>query len=70
MDIIEFQTTVKNGVIEIPPEYQGKVKNRVRVILLPEVKKSRRRNLIDRLLEHPIQSKEFRPMNREDLHAR
>ncbi len=70
MAIIEFQTTVKNGVIEIPSEYQGKIKDRVHVILLSEGEKSKRRNLIDRLLEHPLQSKGFRPLNREDLHAR
>jgi hypothetical protein len=70
MDIIQFQTTVKSDVIEIPEKYQGKIKNRVRVIVVPESKKSRRRNLIDRLLAHPIQASEFRSLNREDIYAR
>lgn len=69
MRFIEFNTTVKNGVIEIPHKYQGKIKNRVRVILLPEEKKSARRNLIDRLLEHPVQSRNFVPLSRDDIYA-
>jgi hypothetical protein len=70
MEIIEFRTTIKNGIIEIPPEYQEKVKKHVRVILVPEEKKSHRRNLIDRLLEKPVQVKEFHPLSREELYDR
>ncbi len=33
---IEFQTTVKNGVIEIPPEYRKQFAAEVRVILVSE----------------------------------
>ena len=67
MSIIEFKTTIKDGVIEIPQKYQGKIKDRVRVILLPEEKKSARRNLIDRLLEHPVRSRNFVPLSRDDI---
>lgn len=67
MDIIEFQTTVKNGMIEIPLEYQGKVKDRVRVILVPEHKHSRQRNLIDRLLKKPLQARDFQPLSRDEI---
>jgi hypothetical protein len=70
MDVIEFRATVKNGIIEIPPEYQGRIKNQVRVILVPEAKKSRRRNLIDQLLKQPVRSEGFRPLSREEIHDR
>jgi hypothetical protein len=70
METIEFHTTIKNGIIEVPPEYQAMIKNRVRVILVPEGKKSRRRNLIDRLLDKPVRVKEFRPLNRDELYDR
>ncbi len=33
---VEFQTTVKGGVIEIPPEYRSQFKAGVRVILFSE----------------------------------
>ena len=34
---VEFQTTIKNGIIEIPPEYRQRFKDDVRIILLSEV---------------------------------
>jgi len=30
---VEFQTTIKDGVIEVPPEYRKRFKDDVRVIL-------------------------------------
>ncbi|MBX3059339.1 MAG: hypothetical protein KF770_22950 [Anaerolineae bacterium] len=36
MYAIEFQTTIKNGIIEIPEMYRGQLQQRVRVILLGE----------------------------------
>jgi len=70
MEIIEFRTTVKDGVIEIPPEYQGKVNDRIRVILIPERRKSRKTNLILQLLNKPLQEKGFRPLSRDEIYGR
>jgi hypothetical protein len=70
MGTIEFRTTIKNGVIEIPAKYRNQVKNRVRVILVPEGEKSIRPNLIDQLLEKPIRVPDFYPIKRDDLHER
>ncbi|MCL4872320.1 MAG: hypothetical protein KJ063_25445 [Anaerolineae bacterium] len=36
MYAIEFQTTIKDGIIEIPEVYRGRLQQRVRVILLGE----------------------------------
>ncbi|MCX7706857.1 MAG: hypothetical protein N2204_02480 [Anaerolineae bacterium] len=33
---IEFQTIIKDGVIEVPPEYRERLAAKVRVILLSE----------------------------------
>ncbi len=68
MDMIEFQATVKNGKIEIPPEYRGQIKNRVRVIVLPEGETPDRRNLIDELLANPVKVQDFQPLKRDDLY--
>jgi len=69
MYAIEFQTTVKNGIIEIPREYLSNLTNRVRVILLVEEAKSAV-NFIDELLAHPVRVKGFRPLTREQVYAR
>lgn len=70
MQSVEFQTTVRNGIIEIPPEWRGSFKNRVRVILQAEETSTPAKNLIDQLLTRPIKLKTFRPIRREELHAR
>jgi len=70
MQAIEFQTTIKDGVIEIPRQYIGRIKDRVRVILLVEEAPKANANLIDRLLVHPLRVKGFRPLSREEIYAR
>ena len=70
MDIIEFRATVKRGKIEIPPQYQDKVKDRMRVIILPEDENQPLPTLIDQLLEHPLTRKGFFPLTREDIYVR
>lgn len=69
MYAIEFQTTVKNGIIEIPRQYLRNLTNRVRVILLVEEAKTTV-NFIDQLLAHPVRVKGFRPLTREEVYAR
>ena len=60
MQSVEFQTTVKNGIIEIPPEWRGSFKNRVRVTLQVEEESTPTKNLIDQLLARPVRMKTFR----------
>jgi hypothetical protein len=69
MHALEFFATVKNGVIEIPREYLKNLTNRVRVILLVEEAKPAV-NFIDELLAHPVRVNGFRPLTREEVHAR
>jgi len=70
MLVVEFQATVKDGVIEIPPEYRGQVRGRVRVILLTDEAPAVKANMIDVLLAHPVEVQDFRPLTREEAHAR
>ena len=41
MYAVEFQTRIKNGIIEIPEEFRDRFREYVRVILLAEEKKRR-----------------------------
>ncbi len=70
MFAIEFQTTVKNGIIEIPRQYLRNLPNRVRVILLVEEASQTTTDFIDQLLAHPVRVKDFRPLTREEIYAR
>ena len=70
METVQFRTRIKNGVIEIPKKYQGKFKDSVRVILVAESTKAKAINYLDELMAHPLKVKGFRPLTREEAHAR
>jgi hypothetical protein len=38
MEAVEFQTRVKNGMIQIPEKYKSQFENHVRVVLMQEEK--------------------------------
>lgn len=67
---IEFQTIVRNGVIEIPRQYLQDITQRVRVIVLVEEASLPDENLIDHLLAHPLPAQGFQPLTREEIYAR
>jgi hypothetical protein len=67
MNAVEFQVDIKNGTIEIPPEYRNDVKGIVRVIVFsPEPKQQA--DIIDRLLAEPLKADHFRPLTREEIY--
>lgn len=58
MSVIEFQTYVHHGTIELPKEYIDQIKGRVRVIILtPE--ESDETDMIEFLMEHPFEAEGF-----------
>ena len=70
METVQFKTKIKNGVIEIPKKYQGKFKDSVHVILVAEGSKAKAADYLDELMAHPLKVKGFRPLTREEAHAR
>jgi len=67
MFAIEFQTRVKNGIIEVPAEYQNQINGSVRVIVMtPD--RARDTGIIARLLDHPIQDDTFVPLTRDEIY--
>ena len=70
MHTIEFQATITNGHIEIPEEYRGSFGENVRVIVMSEEARSYSGDIIDCLLAQPVRVAGFRPLSREDAHAR
>ena len=70
MHTVEFQTTVKNGTIEIPPEHQGEFPDHVKVTLQSIDAPPGGENLIDELIARPLKLPGFRLLTREEAHAR
>jgi hypothetical protein len=69
MHAVEFQATIKDGIIEIPEEYRDELGEQVRVIVLSN-EKSSRPNLIDQLLERPWQIEGLKPLTRDEIYER
>ena len=70
MHVIEFQAKPENGRIEIPAEHQDKIVGIVRVIVLSQEKSIGAADMIDRLLEQPIEIENFTPLAREEVYER
>ncbi len=67
MEIIEFKSKIKNGIIRIPEKYKQKMGNTAKVIVITE-KKTKHPDIIDSLLENPIRLKSFSPFLREEIY--
>ena len=68
MYAFEFQAKPKNGRIEIPAEYQDKIVGTVRVIVLSQEQSVGTADMIDRLLDHPLEIADFAPFTREEVY--
>jgi len=71
---LTFYSTIKKGAnsLQIPPQYREALQHasRVRVTIFLEPPTPPSSNLIDHLLDHPLQLPAFRPLPREATHAR
>lgn len=70
MHAIEFQATIKDGMIEIPSKYRDEFRDRVKVRLQALEEPTHCRNMIDELMARPLKLTGFRPLSREEAHAR
>ena len=70
MVTVQFQTKIKNGVIQVPKKYQGKFNDKVRVILRVEGKKGLSANYLDKLMASPVKVRNFQRLTREQIYAR
>lgn len=67
MIAFEFQTNIKNGVIEVPEEYRDQLPETVRVIILAPTEQQPQ-DIIAQLLANPIQDKQFTPLTRDEVY--
>ncbi len=67
MSRVEFETVIDNGTIALPPQYRGRFRGRVRVILITEEYQGEE-DLIAALLEHPLNIPDFQPLSREEIY--
>jgi hypothetical protein len=67
MSVIEFQTYVQHGAIELPKEYIDRVKGRIRVIILTN-EESDDADMVEFFMEHPFEMADFTPLTRDMIY--
>lgn len=70
MYAVEFTTSIKDGVIEVPEAYRQRFKGHVKVILLASEEIKDDDDIIRDLLAQPLVIPDFTPLSRGDAHAR
>ena len=80
MFAIEFESKIRNGVIEVPAEYRERLRRKsggdtVRVIVMTseaaeEDDRFDQPDMLYQLLNNPIQLKGFRPLKRDETYER
>jgi hypothetical protein len=69
VSVIEFQTYIDHGTIELPKEYHNRIKGRVRIIILTDQAEDDQ-DMVEFLLEHPYHSDTFTPLTRDEIYER
>ncbi len=66
---IEFQTTIRHGMIEVPQQYLPQLTRHAKVILLME-ETPHKQGVLEQLLHHPLHDTHFTPLTREEIYER
>jgi len=67
MIAFEFQTHIKDGVIEVPAEYRDQLPETVRIIILAPTMQQPQ-GIIAQLLANPVQDEDFAPLTRDEIY--
>ncbi|MFN8494584.1 MAG: hypothetical protein U0350_43685 [Caldilineaceae bacterium] len=67
MSMIEFQTYIGHGMIELPQEYKNRIKGRARVIILTDNGEDDE-DMVEFLLNHTYQVATFTPLTRDEIY--
>jgi hypothetical protein len=69
MSIVEFQTYIDDGTIEVPKQYLNHIKGRARVIILIDDDEEAD-DMVEFLLDHPYKTDTFTPLTRDEIYER
>jgi hypothetical protein len=69
MSVIEFQTYIDHGTIELPKEYHDRIKGRARIIILTDEGEDDE-DMVEFLLDHPYHIDAFTPLTRDEIYER
>jgi hypothetical protein len=70
MQAVEFQTNIRNGIIELPEAHKERFQGQVRVILLAAEESQLSVDMIAQLLSNPLHIAGFKPLTRDEIYGR
>lgn len=71
-EIVEFETEIRNGVIEIPDQYRQELGDghKVKVFVVAREPQKRSWSIMDELAQNPISVKGLGKLTRDEMHDR
>ncbi len=69
MEVIEFKTKIRDGIIMVPKKYRNRVSKKVKVLIMSESTRNHD-DIIDKLLASPIEVDDFVPFVRNEIYDR
>lgn len=69
MEVIEFKTKIRDGIIMVPKKYRNRVSKKVKVLIMSEATRNHD-DIIDKLLASPIEVDDFVPFVRNEIYDR
>ena len=66
---IEFTAEIRDGTIQVPEAYRHRLKDNVRVILMVEEQDRESEDIIQKLLENPLNVPDFSPLSRDEIYV-
>ncbi len=71
-EIVEFETEIRNGVIEIPEQYKQELSDghKIKVSIATEDPQQHSWSIMDELAQHPISVKGLGKLTRDEMHDR
>ena len=70
MQTAEFETEIRDGIIEIPLSLRGRFQHRIRVRLIEDTPASLDETILDRWIKSPIEIPGFTPLSRDEANER
>lgn len=71
-DIVEFETEIRNGVIEIPERYKQELNDgyKIKVSITAKKPQKHSKSIMDELAQNPISVKSLDKLTRDEMHDR
>lgn len=71
-EVVEFETEIRNGVIEIPEQYKKELRDgyKIKISILANEQQKRSWSIMDELAQKPVSVKGLGKLTKDEMHNR